>query len=106
MTDKVKITEAMARYSWLPDDASLLTRDDVRVMDTLALAYFLEHTNDQQPPTREMFERFRERSDALDWSDKAGVIRWYSDSWYLIIDTIAKLRAACLLLGIDTEGIL
>lgn len=107
MTDKTKIAEAMARYEWLPDDASLLTRDDVRVMDTLALAYFSEHVNDDKSTTREMCNAVREWGlDCVEWNEPTNTIRWYNDNWFIDITTIAKLRAACLLLGIETEGIL
>jgi hypothetical protein len=54
-----------------------------------------------------MFERFENAGvlyGAIMWSDDC--IRWdCGDSW-IFIDTIAKLRAACLLLGIETEGVL
>lgn len=83
-----------------------------RILDAESLAsefieeYFQQRERDQ-PPTREMFSQcFNAKNDSLDWveGDSFPVLFLYDDEAKL--DTIAKLRAACLLLGIDTEGVL
>ena len=77
----------------------------------LAEAYMQERQQrerDQQPPTREMFERLSivmRCGDVLRFRDNSTmVLDLYSPR--VTIDTIADLRAACLLLKINTEGIL
>lgn len=74
----------------------------------IAKSMLSNHERDQQPPTREMFERLSLRKDeaSLCWiaDEQHPVLFLYDDE--VDVDTIAKLRAACLLLGIETEGIL
>lgn len=74
-----------------------------------------QRERDQQPPTREMFERLGATFYHSDVPMRIGDIVWYRDMdcpilntqhYVADIDTIAKLRAACLLLGIETEGML
>ncbi len=52
-------------------------------------------------PTRELFERIAEQTDCFEWHKTKPFPRWHFDEWFIEIDTIAKLRAACLLLGIE-----
>ena len=90
------------KWGWVDRDRKMLAN--------LYLADRQQRERDQQPPTREMFERLDRdmcASMALVWDEGAKlpvlVSVWDSD---IELDTIAKLRAACLLLGIQTEGVL
>ena len=69
-----------------------------------------QHARDNEPPTREMFERLGAVLDRFHVLTLK-TIEWHAEChcplWDTIqLDTIAKLRAACLLLGIETEGVL
>ena len=91
------------KENWIADCA-LLARE--RIIDRQ------QRERDQQPPTREMLSAIRNRICVERW--------WLLERWdsgracpicdassdRIKLDTIAKLRAACLLLGIETEGIL
>lgn len=79
-----------------------------RTLAEWAVAERQKRERDQQPPTREMFER-------LDISDYCGTLEWdrdhrlprfYAGGWFVEVPTVVKLRAACLLLGISTDGVL
>lgn len=82
--------------------------DDQELLADAYLAECQQRDRDQQPPTREIFERLNvdEDREALCWitDEQCPVLFLYDEEAKL--DTIAKLRAACLLLGIDTEGVL
>lgn len=83
--------------------------DDQRLLAKVAIAEWQQRERDQQPPTREMFERLK----LMHLFNCASIAGEHSEDWttwcghaFARFDTIAKLRAACLLLGIDTEGVL
>jgi hypothetical protein len=52
-------------------------------------------------PTRELFERLGGYSSCLWWSQRSNMPRLSLEDSWVDIDTITKLRAACLLIGID-----
>ena len=96
-----------------PDDSEYDYGTDV---DIVVEAVLRSKAERQQPPTREMFERLGAVSVAdlleLSWimwpDDHAEHVFYNVDDAEpaIALDTIAKLRAACLLLGIETEGVL
>ena len=82
--------------------------DDQRLLAKVAIAEWQQRERDQQPPTRELFDRLSvdDEMESLCWitDEQCPVLFLYDEEAKL--DTIAKLRAACLLLGIKTEGVL
>lgn len=78
---------------------------------TLANAYLAERQQrerDQQPPTREIFERLASRlGDAVQWHDDFEFPELcIAEHGSVFLTETRHLRAACLLLGIETDGIL
>jgi len=117
MTTREEIEAAVERFEGSGGFACSFIEeceDDLFILAQAYIADRQQRERDQQPPTREMFERLG----AKKWGEYARIsyVYWWNTSPFPVLaaegivtvelDTIAKLRAACLLLGIETEGIL